>query len=150
MRSLCVASADVNPEYLDYDTVVAINAEHCGAGAGVEDEGGIRGALGEVSQTWDGVDLHPTLWDKAAVLMRGIAATQYFKDGSKRTGYLCAETFLRLNGVRLSQPAVAYSEAFVLGVAAGAVDIGLAAEWFRVTESRASRFRRLLLGISIA
>ncbi len=118
------------PLFLDYDTVVAINAEFGGLGSGVADESGIRSAIDQPSQRWDGVDLYPTLWPKAAALMRGISAAQYFLDGNKRTGFLAATTFLELNGAEIQTLDTIFAEVFVLGVAAGAVDVDKAAEWF--------------------
>jgi death on curing protein len=45
-----------------------------------------------------GQELYPGLFMKAAVYMHGFATAQYFVDGNKRTSYLCAFVFLKLNG----------------------------------------------------
>jgi prophage maintenance system killer protein len=128
--------------YLDYDTVVAINQEHCGAGAGVRDSGALRGAVANVEATYLGVDLYPSIWDKAAVLLKGLAAAQNFHDGNKRTAYIAAESFLELNGVRIKKIHPSHQEVFVYAVAADVLKEGLAAEWFSVLE-RGRLFRKL-------
>ena len=137
-------------QYVTYDAVVAINAEFGGSGAGVNDENGIRSAVGQPSQAWGGDDLYPTLWHKAAVLMRGLAATQYFSDGNKRTSYLSGITFLELNGIRMRRVETIYSEVFVLGLAAGAIKVNKAAEWLWATESTRSRLSRRVRGDAVA
>jgi death on curing protein len=45
-----------------------------------------------------GQELYPGLFMKAAVYMHGFSTAQYFVDGNKRTAYLCAFVFLKLNG----------------------------------------------------
>ena len=45
-----------------------------------------------------GQELYPTLEEKAAALMHSIIADHPFVDGNKRTAFLAAQEFLRLNG----------------------------------------------------
>lgn len=108
--------------YLDYDLVVANNAEHCGAGAGVRNEAGVRAQLGRASQTFLGKDVHPSIAEKAAVLLHGLSSTQYFHDGNKRTAWLAMNLFLELNGAPLKQLPVVAAEALVLTVATRAFE----------------------------
>lgn len=46
------------------------------------------------SSTYAGVDPHPTPFEKAAMLMRGITGGHPFQDGNKRAGFLLAAYFL--------------------------------------------------------
>ena len=117
-------------QHLEYDAVVAINRAYGGPGAGVADANGIMSAISKPAQTWAGADLYTTVWHKAACLLRGLAAAQYFHDGNKRTAYVCTETFLNLNGIALKRQSVIFDEVFVRGVAAGAIPLDKAAEWF--------------------
>ncbi len=55
-------------------------------------------------QTFGGVDPHPTVFDKAAMLLRGIAQGHPFNDGNKRTGFLVAVYFLELMGYPAPTP----------------------------------------------
>lgn len=52
-------------------------------------------------QEFGGVELYPDLFCKAAVYLEGFATHQYFCDGNKRTGFMCAALFLEINGYRL-------------------------------------------------
>jgi death-on-curing protein len=103
--------------YLDYETVVDINADHAGPGSGVRDEAGIRAALGRASATFMGVDLVPSLLAKAAVIMHGLSSTQYFHDGNKRTAWLASNLFLEMNDAPLKRVPVINAEAFVVSIA---------------------------------
>ncbi|RYL92401.1 type II toxin-antitoxin system death-on-curing family toxin [Sporolactobacillus sp. THM19-2] len=48
-----------------------------------------------------GVDRYPTIFDKAAYYLKAFTDNQYFSDGNKRTGVLCALTLLDVNGFEL-------------------------------------------------
>ena len=125
--------------YLDYETVVAINANHGGAGAGVRDEHGIRAALGRAESSFGGLDVFPSLADKAAAILHGLSSTQCFHDGNKRTAWIAAKLFLAVNGHMLRRKEDVEAEAFVLSIATGAFDqdgepfrpVNKAAEWYR-------------------
>lgn len=108
--------------YIDFETVAEINAEHCGPGAGVRDEAGIRAALGRASATFLGVDLAPSLVAKAAVIMHGLSSTQYFYDGNKRTAWLASNLFLEINDAPLRPMPVINAEAFVVAIATKAFE----------------------------
>lgn len=47
------------------------------------------------------LEYYPGLFMKAAVYMEGFTSHQFFCDGNKRTGYMCAKVFLELNGYML-------------------------------------------------
>jgi death on curing protein len=49
-------------------------------------------------QTFDGEELHPDPFEKAAMLLRGITQGHPFGDGNKRTGLLVASYFLNAVG----------------------------------------------------
>jgi prophage maintenance system killer protein len=49
-------------------------------------------------QSFAGVDPHPTPFDKAAMLLRGITQGHPFNDGNKRTGFLVAAYCLEIVG----------------------------------------------------
>jgi len=55
----------------------------------------------ELSKILDEADQQEGLIMQVAHLMAGIAWAQPFGGGNKRTGYTCADTYLRMNGFRL-------------------------------------------------
>jgi len=50
--------------------------------------------------TFDGIDLYPTIEEKAARYAFGIVKNHPFADGNKRTGAAAMAAFLKLNGYR--------------------------------------------------
>ncbi|MFS8536128.1 MAG: type II toxin-antitoxin system death-on-curing family toxin [Limnochordales bacterium] len=75
-----------------------------------QEEGGVRSEHDLLSacfvcqQTFDGVDLYPDLWDKAAALMRSLIQNHPFRNGNKRTAVIVVDTFLKLNYYELAVP----------------------------------------------
>jgi death-on-curing protein len=66
----------------------------------------------------------------AAAYLTGLAKNHGFVDGSKRVGFACAATFLRLNGSRLTaSEADAYDA--VIGLVEGRYSEREIAEWVR-------------------
>ncbi len=102
-------------------------AEH-GGPSGVRDAGALASALARPVNRWAyGEDDRCAL---AAAYAFGIARNHPFTDGNKRTAWVAARLFLRLNGVDL-----AYTErdaiATVLALAAGNLTEDELADWFR-------------------
>ncbi|SRR5579871_2343306 len=54
----------------------------------VREDGLVEQVVGAAFQTFGGVDPHPSPFDKAAMLLRGITQGHPFTDGNKRTGFL--------------------------------------------------------------
>lgn len=90
--------------WLEKALVLAIHdrqlAEH-GGSAGVRDEGLLESALARSQQSHAYGDPPPDLADLAAALAYGLARSQSFVDGNKRTAHVCYRTFLALNGAEL-------------------------------------------------
>lgn len=68
-----------------------------GGSKGVRDLGRLEAAVAVQEQQVFGIELYPTLFEKAAAIMRGVIGDHPFFDGNKRTGTLAALTFLTLN-----------------------------------------------------
>lgn len=70
-----------------------------GGRSGREREPGlVSSKIGSAFQTWDGEDLYPDPFDKAAALMEGIVHGHPFEDGNKRTGFLISFFYLDKTG----------------------------------------------------
>lgn len=63
--------------------------------------GKLDGAMKAPSTSWDGIDLHVTVFMKAAVLLREVAVAHAFEDGNKRLAWLLTDFFLGINGYAL-------------------------------------------------
>lgn len=72
-----------------------------GGSLGVRDVGLIESAVERPKATFDGQDLYPNLFLKAAALMHSLLKNHAFVDGNKRTAYTSIGIFLRLNEYKL-------------------------------------------------
>jgi death on curing protein len=124
-------ASPVEPEWLSLELTLAIHdrqlAEHGGA-AGIRDQGMLESALARPINSWSyGVD---DLASLAADYAFGVARNHPFVDDNKRTAWVLARLFLRLNGQMLEfEPADAIRT--MLALAAGEVGQEDLADWFR-------------------
>lgn len=102
-------------------------AEH-GGGEGKRDAGALEGAMARPRQraAYEDCDA-PAL---AAAYAFGISRNHPFVDGNKRTAAVVSETFLVLNGWRLTATDAEIVVAFV-ALAAGELSEAELAQWFR-------------------
>ncbi len=121
----------IEPEWLSLDLALAVHdrqlAEH-GEPSGVRDQGMLESALARPLNQWSyGED---DLCALAAACADGSARNHPFADGNKRTAWVFARVFLRLNGQTLSfTPREAID--IVLALAAGELSEDELADWFR-------------------
>ena len=106
----------------------AISIARYGGIDGVRDEGLLESALAQPMQTFGGVDLYPSLAEKAARYAYGIIKNHPFADGNKRTGAAVLAVFLRANGCRF-KPRAKDFQATVLAVADGSMDFDGLVRW---------------------
>jgi death-on-curing protein len=89
-----------------------------GGSSGVRDFQALESALSRPFQTFDSVELYPSIIEKAASLLESLLANHPFVDGNKRTGYVLMRLFLKKNGMDI----VAVEETkyqFLIDVASG-------------------------------
>ena len=119
--------------WLDRTVIVAIHdmqlAEHGGA-AGVRDAGLLDSALGKPLHLDAYQEPPPDAAALAASYGCGISRNHPFIDGNKRTGFVAAELFLRLNG-QVLQADDASCVLTMLAVAAGDMPEEAFAAWLR-------------------
>lgn len=119
--------------WLNRAVIIAIHevqlAEH-GGGTGVRDAGLLDSALGKPQQLSNYGEPPPDAAALAASYGYGISRNHPFIDGNKRTGYVAAELFLRLNGWRLNADD-ASCVVTMLAVAAGDITEEAFAAWLR-------------------
>jgi len=102
-------------------------AEHGGA-AGVRDPNMLESAMARPLNLVAYGD--PEAAELAASYAFGIARNHPFVDGNKRTAAVVSETFLNLNGYRLTCDDVELAVTF-LQLAAGELTLELLVDWFR-------------------
>ena len=106
-------------------------AEH-GGGEGVRDTGLLGSAMARPRNLADYAEEgnEPDAAALAAAYAYGIARNHPFVDGNKRTAAVVSETFLALNGYRLTASDAEVVVAFV-ALAAGELSEDELADWFR-------------------
>jgi death-on-curing protein len=120
-------------EYLSAEQILFIHMrlmEETGGEQGIRDLKMLLSAVGRPRASFDGQDLYPDLFHKAAALMDSLVRTHPFLDGNKRTGITAAALLLRRNGYRLK----ASSEdlvAVTMGIAQSQLSLEDLADWFQ-------------------
>lgn len=73
-----------------------------GGTPGLRDAGLLDSALAQPQVTFSGELLHPTVPAQAAAYLYHLVMNHPFIDGNKRTAFAVMDTFLRINGYRLT------------------------------------------------
>jgi death-on-curing protein len=102
-----------------------------GGSHGVRDKNRLESALASQFQEVFGEDLYPTVYEKAAVLTRGVIADHPFVDGNKRTGLMAGLVFLNLNGIDTSELSDKELEDFAVQIAVERLDVPVIAAWLK-------------------
>jgi death on curing protein len=89
-----------------------------GGADGVRDIAALESAIAQPQMAFGGMELYPTIENKAAALCFSLVMNHPFVDGNKRVGHAATETFLVLNGWELAA-AVDHAEKTIVDLAAG-------------------------------
>jgi death on curing protein len=101
-----------------------------GGAPGIRDLGLLESAIAQPKATFGGIDLYPSLVEKAAALGLALVQDHPFVDGNKRVGHAAMETFLVLNGAEIDAR-VADQERVMLDLAAGRIERSELTNWLR-------------------
>lgn len=96
--------------------------------AGIHDYALLESAVNSPFQTFSGIDLYPTVYDKATQLCYGLAKNHAFTDGNKRTAFHSMQVYLALESIFLiydDQEA----ESLIIGVADGSISTDTLKQW---------------------
>ena len=102
--------------------------DETGGSHGLKDEGLLESALASPFQSFDGKDLFPSTYQKAARLGFGLASNHAFIDGNKRIGAHVMLVFLALNNIEIEYSQKELIDLF-LGVASGYIDYQDVLNW---------------------
>ena len=123
--------------YLSAEQVLFIHSrlvDTTGGAHGIRDIGLLQSSVERPKASFEGKDLYPDVFHKAAALMESLIRNHPFIDGNKRTAITTAGIFLQINGHPLdtSQKKL---ERFTLKMAVGKVSLRAAAKWFKENSS---------------
>ena len=119
--------------YLDGEDILRLHkvvVDFAGGTHGVRDARLLASILEAPKQTFDGSELYPDVWQKAALYLENLANFHVFVDGNKRTAIAGTARFLNMNGylLRASNTKV---EKYILGVVTKKPDITTIAKWLQ-------------------
>ena len=117
--------------YLNLDDLLEIHGrvlEATGGAEGVRDIGLLDSALARPQAAFSGLDLYPTISEKAAALLHSLIKNHPFVDANKRTAFTAMDLFLRINGFRLTG-SEDEKYTFVMAVADGSLLFPNIAPW---------------------
>ncbi len=117
--------------WLSKEQLIRLHAEiigETGGSDGLREEGILESALAAPLQSYDGIDLFPSVLSKAARLACGLTQNHPFVDGNKRIGAHAFLVVLYLNGVYLDYTQDELSDIFLLLASDGVAYEGLR-EW---------------------
>jgi death on curing protein len=101
-----------------------------GGAQGIRDLSALESAIAQPKATFGGVDLYPTVVEKAAALCFALVQNHPFVDGNKRVAHAAMETALVLNGTEIAA-GVDDQERLMLDLAAGRIDRMHLTDWLR-------------------
>lgn len=101
-----------------------------GGSAEIRDEGLLDSALNAPFQTFSGMELYPTIIEKAVRLGYSLIKNHAFVDGNKRIGAHTMLVFLALNGIEVEYEDNDFIQ-LVLGVAAGEISAEQLLAWLQ-------------------
>ena len=104
--------------------------DETGGTQGVRDLGLLQAAVARPQATFDGEELYPHLFSKAAAMYHSLVSSHPMADGNKRVGVAAAGLFLERNGYRMTADS-AELEAFTLSVAQGMRTVVEIAAWLK-------------------
>jgi len=105
--------------------------EKFGGTTGLRDIGGLQSALSRPFQTFNNVDLYPSVLEKAAALIESVLNNHPFIDGNKRTGYVLTLLFLMSCGYDISASQdIKYQ--FVIDIATGKMKFQEILNWLQI------------------
>jgi death on curing protein len=96
----------------------------------------LQGALAAPRQVVFGHEAHPTVWEKAAILLTRLIVNHPFYDGNKRIAAVAVREFLRRNGYELTADESALS-AITRQVVASEIDVESLSMWLERNAVRA-------------
>ena len=120
--------------YLTISEIIEMHQQiitQTGGANGLYDSSALESAVVQPAITFAGIDLYPTIIDKAAALGFLIIMNHPFMDGNKRTGHAAMEVFLILNGLEINA-SVDEQEKIILAVASGELNRKAFTQWLQL------------------
>jgi death on curing protein len=119
--------------YITLEEVIYIYTEiirRTGGEPGIEEETALEAVLSKPMVTFEGEELYPDVFTKAAVLMFAFINTRPFVEGNKCTAVICTLFILKLNGYHIIAPQESLVE-LAVGIEKGTYKVDHLITWLR-------------------
>lgn len=116
-----------------FEEVIAIHnlaIERFGGKSNIRDIPLLESALNRPFATFDGIDLYPSIIEKAAAIGESIIKNHPFHDGNKRIGFLILIAILNKNNFDISAKEDDIYD-FIIAIAEGKLDFDSIVEWLK-------------------
>ena len=117
---------DIEEVYYIHEAVI----KKAGTKASVRDFALLHSAVERPKATYEGKNLYPTPFLKAASLLQSLCLNHPFTDGNKRTAWLSTKRFLFLNRYHLKAERMEAAD-FMVGVDNEKPEIGKISSWLK-------------------
>jgi death-on-curing protein len=106
-----------------------------GGSPGIRNINSLKSAVSRPFQSFEDVELYPSVFEKTAAIFESLIKNHPFVDGNKRTGFLAAYALLYRNRFELvASKDKAYD--FVIQVSSSSISFDVIAIWFRKNSMR--------------
>ena len=106
-----------------------------GGSPGIREVNSLKSAVSRPFQSFEDVELYPSVFEKTAAFFESFIRNHPFVDGNKRTGFLAAYALLYRNRFELvASKDKAYD--FVIQVSSASLSFDVIAIWFRKNSMR--------------
>lgn len=106
-----------------------------GGNPGIRDINVLKSAVSRPFQSFEDVELYPSVFEKTAAIFESLIKNRPFIDGNKRTGFLAAYALLYKNRFELvASKEKAYD--FVIQVSSSSISFEVIVIWFRKNSMR--------------
>lgn len=120
-------------KYLTVNQVISFHDDlvnNFGGLLGIRDKNLLISALQAPKASFDGKEMYPSIYEKAAVYLYHIAKNHPFNDGNKRTAYVAVLAFLKANHAAIKFKTMNL-EQIVVEVANGSISKDKLAQFFQ-------------------
>ncbi len=114
----------------DILTLHFLSIEDFGGTHGLRDEKLLLSAISRPYQTFDGIELYPTAFDKAAALGESLISNHPFIDGNKRIGLLAMLALLMSEQVKVTANQDDTYQ-LIIGMSKGEIKFDQIVEWLK-------------------
>lgn len=112
-----------------------LSLQDYGGASGIRDMGMLESAISRPFQTFDGLDLYPSVIEKAAALGESLIINHPFVDGNKRTGMLAMLSFLSEHGISVTASKDSLYT-FIISISSGETGFEEIVAWLKQNSAR--------------